>query len=271
LRIHQLKTIILTGNELRHRYFRKRVSNDPNLNVIASICESDSLSLSNRIKEKTVTSKIELEHAYLREQCEIDFFKDFDDLLPEPKNTKHISKGHINEDSVIEYIESLQPDLIICYGSSIIRSRLLTLFTNRFINIHLGISPYYRGSGTNIWPLVNEELHMIGATFMHINSGIDTGEIIHQVQADIFSGDTPHIIGQRLIQKMTLECIAIIYNFDKLEKVDQPANTGRLYKRDDWNESACCKLYKNFANDIVTKYLERKTENIHLICNPGMK
>ena len=32
---------------------------------------------------------------------------------------------------------------------------------------------------------------MVGATFMHIDSGIDTGEIIHQIRADIL--ETHHI------------------------------------------------------------------------------
>ena len=37
---------------------------------------------------------------------------------------------------------------------------------------------------------------------MHINEGIDTGEIIHQIIPDFYIGDSPHTIGNRLI-KMT--------------------------------------------------------------------
>ena len=42
---------------------------------------------------------------------------------------------------------------------------------------------------------------MVGATFMYIDAGIDTGEIIHQIRADIVIGDSPHSIGNRLIKK----------------------------------------------------------------------
>ena len=62
------------------------------------------------------------------------------------------------------------------------------------------MSPYYRGSGTNFWPFVNNELQFIGATFMHIDEGVDTGEIIHQIRANIFHDDNIHQIGNRLIR-----------------------------------------------------------------------
>jgi len=47
----------------------------------------------------------------------------------------------------------------------------------------LGLSPYYLGSGTNYWPLVNEKPEFVVATFMHIDTDIDTEEIIHQIRA----------------------------------------------------------------------------------------
>ena len=54
------------------------------------------------------------------------------------------------------------------------------MFSRKFLNVHLGLSPYYRGSGTNVWPLINTEPDMVGATLC-IDAGIDNGEIIHQI------------------------------------------------------------------------------------------
>ena len=34
-----MKIIVLTGNEIRHQYFRKKLSNDSRFDVIASFCE----------------------------------------------------------------------------------------------------------------------------------------------------------------------------------------------------------------------------------------
>src|SRR5690606_10372264 len=102
---------------------------------------------------------------------------------------------------------------------SLIREPLLSAFQGRFLNVHLGLSPYYRGSGTNFWPLVNGEPEFVGATFMHIDAGVDTGEVIHQIRARIFPGDTPHQIGNRLIADMARVYAALIRDFDRLERM----------------------------------------------------
>ena len=83
-----------------------------------------------------------------------------------------IKKGEINNENIIQEIIKINPDLLVCYGSSLIKDKLIAVFENRFLNVHLGLSPYYRGSGTNTWALINNEPHMVGATFMYLNKGI---------------------------------------------------------------------------------------------------
>ena len=198
------KIIILTGNELRHKFFRMQFYSDKSITVLKSYCEGTEKSLYNRISNNPYSSQLMLEHVYARELSEKQFFKK---LVDNNKNYSNkdiiIKKGEINNEKVVSDIIKLSPDLIICYGSSIINSSLLDIFKNKFINVHLGISPYYRGSGTNVWPMINNEFDLIGATFMFIDSGIDTGKIIHQIRADIKKNDDPHLIGNRLIKKMT--------------------------------------------------------------------
>ena len=184
-----------------------------------------------------------LEHVYARELSEKQFFKK---LVDNNKNYSNkeiiIKKGEINNEKVVSDIIKLSPDLIICYGSSIINSSLLDIFKNKFINVHLGISPYYRGSGTNVWPMINNEFDLIGATFMFIDSGIDTGKIIHQIRADIKKNDDPHLIGNRL-KKMTkvyriLVSKLMIFLVPNMETTIK----GKLYLRKDFDKVAC----KNF-------------------------
>ena len=64
-------------------------------------------------------------------------------------------------------------DVVLVFGTGILREALLSAFPGRLINIHLGLSPYYRGAGTNFWPLVNGEPELqlaalpFGAEFQH--------------------------------------------------------------------------------------------------------
>ena len=154
------------------------------------------------------------------------------------------------------------------HGSSLIKSKLLEFFKDRFLNIHLGLSPYYRGSGTNVWPLINNQPQMVGATFMHIDEGIDTGRIIHQINADIFLGDNPHTIGNRLIKKMTLLTKEVIYNFKSLDDISQPnVKKSLLYLKKDFDENACRKLYDNFNNGMIENFIREKKKLINLVQN----
>ena len=71
--------------------------------------------------------------------------------------------------------------------------------------MHLGLSPYYKGSATNFWPIVNSEFHFLGASFMFIDNGIDTGPLIHQFRPKLFKKDNIHTIGCRIIKKSIIE------------------------------------------------------------------
>ena len=152
-----MKIIILTGNEIRHRFFRSKMSLDSRFDVIATFCEGVEKSLENRTKSNCNASKIELMHVNARTQAERDFFELPISVMNDCSNYQLIPKGAINERKTVDSIKFVNPDLIICYGSSIIKSELLHLYSGKFLNVHLGLSPYYRGAGTNIWPLINLE------------------------------------------------------------------------------------------------------------------
>ena len=147
-------------------------------------------------------------------------------------------------------------------------------FAGRFINVHLGLSPYYRGSGTNYWPMVNGEFEFIGATFMHIDAGIDTGEIIHQIRPDIIWGDSPSQIGNRLITDMAYTFIKIINNFENLKDLEQVAeyDENRYYTKKDYSENSVKLMYDSF-NENLNSFLQNKDyklSKVPILTNPGV-
>ena len=166
------------------------------------------------------------------------------------------------------------PDLIIAYGCSIIKGPLLNVFEGRFLNLHLGLSPYYRGAGTNFWPLVNGEPEYVGATFMYIDDGIDTGAIVHQIRARMFLGDTPHQIGNRLIADCAVQYCGIIRNVDRLRPVAPSACDGKLYKRSDFSVQSVLGLYNAFDNGMIESYLQNREARdvvVPICCNPILR
>ena len=268
------RIILLTGTELRHEFFRKFISFHEDINVLASFCESKKGNLLDTILKDKNSKDIRLLHLSSREIVEKDFFELFCSKTIDKSNPIFINKGDINNNDNVSKIIDLKPDIIISFGCSIIRSELLNIFKGRFINIHLGLSPYYRGSGTNFWPFVNNELHFIGTTFMHIDDGIDTGEIIHQIRARKYFNDNIHQIGNRLIKDSFIECVKIIRSFENLDHMAQleidPAEV-RYYKKKDFTEISLKKAYENMAGGIVSKYIQNKSKfenKYRIIKNP---
>lgn len=265
-----MRVIILTGSEIRHEYFRKKIARDSRIEVLASYCEGIEQSLENRVRHNKKSSILELQHVEARLQAEKDFFSDFLVSVDDESQPQFLAKGKINDSYTVKDIIDLNPDLLVCFGSSLIKSDLLQKFSGRFLNAHLGLSPYYRGSGTNIWPLINNEPDMVGATFMHIDAGIDTGEIIHQIRADILIGDSSHSIGNRLIKKMTETFAELIVKFDFLERPQQPSAEGSLYYKKDFDHESCRKLYKNLAYGMTEEYLASNKQLPYIVNNRAL-
>ena len=269
------KVIIITGSELRHVFFCKFIALDKNIKVINTYCEGREKGLRVLVEEDKVRNDIRSEHLFAREQSEEDFFRLFVEASIDESNSICLPKGDINKTEYVQAIIDSKPDLLIAFGCSLIREPLLNAFPGRFLNVHLGLSPYYRGSGTNYWPLVRAEPEYVGATFMHMDSGIDTGEIIHQIRADFFLGDSPAQIGNRLILKMSFVYRNIIVNFESLAKMSQLRlfSNGKVYKKKDFTEDSVSALYRNFENNLVEKYLNEKTAicaNVPILINPAL-
>ncbi|MCX6757905.1 MAG: formyl transferase [Candidatus Nomurabacteria bacterium] len=268
------RVIILTGSELRHDFFRKLFALDPEIDVIQTFCEGTEKSLSAFIEKETDTV-MRLKHLKAREESEKDFFNVFVKTSKDLSNPVFLPKGEINNLRYTEKIINLKPDLIIAYGCSLIKEPLLSAFPKRFLNVHLGLSPYYRGSGTNYWPLVNNEPEFVGATFMYIDAGIDTGDIIHQIRARITWGDTPSSIGNRLIKDIIPTYQAIVKNVDSLRTMPQPKvpDDEKVCKQKDYDEKSVEKLYNNFNNGMVEKYLSEINERLQkspIVENPSL-
>jgi len=252
--------VIITSDSIRHNYFKTVFSHNKDINILRSYVESTStFELTKKKIDKNSLSDLADLHLIARHNTEYDFFSDTIEYCEDRSNSKIIKKGDINKSKIVDEIVELAPDLIVTYGCSIIKSALLDAFRDRIINVHLGLSPYYFGSGTNFHCLVNNEFQFEGYTFMYMDEGIDTGKVIHQARAEIFPFDNPHQIGNRLIKQMTRDFIKLIANFELVEKKDILTDfLGKTYKNKDATDESTHQLYNNFANGAVVDYLKNK-------------
>lgn len=146
--------------------------------------------------------------------------------------------------SCIDALESdgWKADAICAFGSSILGRDILDRFPGRALNLHMGLSPWYRGSATNVWPMLDGCPQYIGATVHHLDEGIDTGAIVSQVRA-YRTGDTVHEAGARAIKlgahelRVALSDIEDGYELSRIEPVMKPGDPERVCKRADFGEA----------------------------------
>ena len=156
-------------------------------------------------------------------------------------------------------LEKLDVDIILVYGTSIIKGAILHKYHRKILNVHLGLSPYYRGSGTNYFPFVNNEPEFCGATYMYLDEGIDTGEIIHQIRPYILSTDSFHQLSNRFLIKVFETYTLIAENYFNLRNVQfsSPCSNGtrKFCKRKDFTAMSVELLYNNFSSGMIQRYL----------------
>lgn len=91
---------------------------------------------------------------------------------------KEITSVHSPE--LIGLVFDLKPDLIIINGTRILPNTLIASISCPLVNIHVGITPQYRGVHGGYWALKEGNPHLYGVTLHDVDKGIDTGQIIAQ-------------------------------------------------------------------------------------------
>lgn len=174
---------------------------------------------------------------------------------------REISLGAINSVELELYLKDLKPDIIAVLGSSVISPRIITGATTAIINLHSGLSPYYRGTWGYGWPLVNEEPEYIGATVHHIDPGIDTGDIIYQTRPVLENHDDLNAIFLKVISEgieLVVRAIGELASKGKISSFEQPQNTGKQYYAGDLTEEAARRCLQNLENGIISQYNAEK-------------
>jgi methionyl-tRNA formyltransferase len=243
-----VKVILFRADQTRHKALAHLLNSKGYL--IAQVIEQQSENLSPN-------SSLVTEHFKAREQFEKDFFSDATshNFVNVPVIT--IRSNLINSKDTIKFISHIDFDIAITFGVSILNSETINALNDKILGIHLGLSPYYRGSGTNFFPFVNNELEAVGYTLMHLDKGTDTGQIVHQGRAPIVLGDSIHTIGNRNIRLLFVDIIKLIESkFDfSISKSQILRDSNRYYRKKDFSEQSLITALENLNNGLVERYL----------------
>jgi len=254
---------ILTSTDVRHCYvvnaLRRRCE-------VSAVCYQDvgyhpARTAAGEIDESTAAV---LKHHFeeRRRQEEAFFGHDAARVENSPAcGVRVVDAGTLNTEETLAFLRDCGAEAAVVYGTGLIKSPLLEAFSGRMLNMHLGLSPYYRGTATNFYPLLNGEPEYVGATIHLIDAGIDSGPIVHHARPEITAEDMPHTVG----------CKAILAGIEKLvQALDELAagtlvavpqwevENPRLYLRKDYHPSQVVRLYERIEAGLFPDYLARK-------------
>jgi folate-dependent phosphoribosylglycinamide formyltransferase PurN len=149
--------------------------------------------------------------------------------MPSRGILKHVASHNSQECSRL--IEELKPDIVAVYGTLIIGGKLISSIP-RAINIHTGISPLYRGSDTNFWPIYNQQPEHLGVTVHRLDAGIDSGAILARGRPDISAEDNEHTVFAKAVRLgADLLCNAVKREHSgAVRPIPQALSEGREYR-----------------------------------------
>jgi len=105
-----------------------------------------------------------------------------------------------NNDDFRAQLQQIAPEAIIVVGyGRIIPQWMIDLPPLGNINLHASLLPKYRGAAPIQWAIAMGE-QVTGVTTMRINAGLDTGDILQQVEEPITQEDTALTLAPRLAQ-----------------------------------------------------------------------
>ena len=171
---------LITSDQIRHNYLVNLLSNiATKLNVIQE--KKTFFSNQNKISNLMKNYFLKVDDAQKKVFGNAAIDKKNKNIKLLSLENKELEKCSLN--SLSDFLNS---DIFIVFGSSFIKKDLVNfLIDHNALNIHLGISPYYRGTNCNFWALFDNNPHLVGATIHLLSKGLDSGPILYHALSEI--------------------------------------------------------------------------------------
>lgn len=124
-------------------------------------------------------------------------------------------------------------DVLLLYGTKIIKPNILSIPKIGTLNAHSAILPKFRGSRSEFWILYYGDLERAGVTIHWVTPGLDEGDIFLQERLPVEVSDTPRTLREKsrpLSGKLFSMAIKSI-EAGKLLRIPQNANEVTKFKR----------------------------------------
>ena len=171
-----------------------------------------------------------------------------------------VSHDALNSEESVDFVRTIKPDLVLIFGCGLVKDPLAAELPEHTVNLHLGLSPRYRGAATLFWPFYFMEPPYAGSTFHYIVAEPDAGKIIHQLTPELSAEDGIHDVACKTVVKSAQAAITLLKIFEKDGKwvTRKQKSSGKNFLASDFIPEHLRVIYNVFNDDIVRYYLDGK-------------
>ncbi len=252
-----MKVLTLTGNHPRHLWVVEQIAKSFNL-AGAVLLRRETMNAPSLTSVPSRDQKNVLRHFNDREARESHYFA----KVPKAPMAEVLEVASIEDPDAVDFLRRLQPDVALIFGTGLIKPPLYDLLPPQTINLHLGLSPRYRGAATLFWPFYFLEPAFSGATLHRIVAEPDAGAIIHQSVPELMRGDGIHDIGCKTVHAAGADLVRLLKMIESGQTVTarQQRGTGKNFLSSDFRPEHLRQIYDVFENRIVDAFLDGTIE-----------
>lgn len=252
-----MKLLVLAGSQPRHQFVVSRLAQRfKDVYVILMKRENmipsppaDVTSRDRRLFEHHFSIRNETEARYFGVMRTDESLRDVADVILEPEQ--------LNDAATAQLISKIEADACVVFGTDLIKDPVLSSLPRLTFNVHLGLSPWYRGSATLFWPFYFMEPQYAGATIHKLVSAVDHGDVAFQVSPTLDLGMGIHDVGTSTVVSL---CVPLENMFDLVSqgrplRLIQQRSTGRIFRVRDFRPAHLRVNYEIFEDRMVDAYL----------------
>jgi len=249
--------LVLSGDQPRHMFFVSRLLEAfPNLRLVVMRREGMMPTPPQDCCEQD--RNLFVRHFELRADAEEDAFSQRDAFQIINEDTSLlVSPEDLNSYQTARIVGSISADVCIVFGTDLIKSPVLETLPRETFNVHLGLSPWYRGSATLFWPFYFMEPQWAGVTVHRLIEAVDHGEVVFQTVPELRTGMGIHDVGCAAVKSV---CATVIEMLEGLAAgrslvTHKQKSSGRIFRSRDFRPPHLRVNYEIFQDRMTDRWL----------------
>jgi methionyl-tRNA formyltransferase len=200
---------------------------------------------------------------YNQPEFQADFGEQGTKIIAPPQVSVHYCEGlnAINSPGSIAWLRSMNPDVVVVCGASIIRKEFLSVPRLGVLNLHGGLAQRYRGLNTTDWAVHNGEPEYVGCTVHFVAPGIDDGDILYQGRPQLAADDTPNRLYEKVVKLgvQIMETAVRDLEAGRAKPAKLPSR-GDLYLHKHFTPRVRSRTWRRYREGVVRDYLANPRE-----------